>query len=370
MTELESLIALNMLPQLSSIKFKRLWDNFGSGQKIICATISQLRQVEGVTDLLAKKITECRNRNLDRELDLVKKDRVRIITLKDKDYPRNLKNIYDPPMVLYVKGNLSGEDNQAVAIVGSRRASFYGIFCAEKFSRELAELGITVVSGMARGIDAASHRAALRAQGRTIAVLGSGLNNIYPPENKDLFNEIADNGAVISEFPMQTKPLAYNFPRRNRIISGLSLGVVVVEAARNSGALITAHSALEQGREVFAVPGKVDSANSKGVNELIKQGAKLTGDIKDILEEINIKLKENFAIKEKSSVKTIEIDPRKLSAEEILLLRLIDKSPRYIDEIISESRLQINKVLSGLMRLEMLHIIKQLPGKLFTKADA
>ncbi|MDP3143088.1 MAG: DNA-processing protein DprA, partial [Candidatus Omnitrophota bacterium] len=346
------------------------WDNFGSGQKIISATISQLRQVEGITDSLAKKITECKSSNIDRELDLIKKHQVKIISFKDKDYPQNLKTIYDPPMVLYLKGSLLSGDNQAVAIVGSRRASFYGISCAEKFGRELAELGITVVSGMARGIDTASHRSALKARGRTIAVLGNGLSNVYPPENKDLFNEIADNGAVISEFSMQVEPLAYNFPRRNRIISGLSLGVVVVEAARNSGALITAHAALEQGREVFAVPGKVDSANSKGVNELIKQGAKLTGDIRDILEEINIKLKENFVIKDKSSVKAVEVDRKKLSAEETLLLRLIDKSPRYIDEIISESRLEINKVMSGLMHLEMLHIVKQLPGKLFAKADA
>lgn len=300
MTEIESLIALNMLPQLSSIKFKRLWDSFGSGQKIISASNSQLRQVEGISDSLARKIGACKDSNLDKELDLIKKHQVKIVIFKDQDYPQNLKAIYDPPMVLYVKGHLSNQDNQAVAIVGSRLASFYGISCAEKIARELAELGITVVSGMARGVDTASHRAALKSGGRTIAVLGSGLCNIYPPENKDLFQKIADNGAVISEFPMQTKPLAYNFPRRNRIISGLSLGTVVVEAARNSGALITAHAALEQGREVFAVPGKVDSANSRGVNELIQQGAKLTTGIKDILEEINIKLKANLVAREKS----------------------------------------------------------------------
>lgn len=370
MTELESLIGLNMLPQLGSIRFKRLWDHFGSGQKIIFAPKSELKQVEGITDLLANRISECRNISLAKEMDLIEKHQVRVLTLQDKDYPRNLRTICDPPMVLYVKGELTKEDSQAVAIVGSRQASFYGIACAEKIARGLSELGITIVSGMARGIDTASHRAALKAKGRTIAVLGSGLINIYPAENKALFSQIAGEGTVISEFPMQAKPLAYNFPRRNRIISGLSLGVVVVEAARNSGALITANCALEQGREVFAVPGKVDSANSKGVNELIKQGAKLTADIADILEEIDLKLKANLQSPSLARDKATRDNGKKLSAEENLLLGLIAKSPLHIDEIIAQSRLDIGKVMSNLVQLEMRHMIKQLPGKIFTKADA
>lgn len=359
-----------MLPQLTTIKFKRLWDYFGSAQKIISAKRSELKQVEGISELLASKISDCKNADIGPEIDLIKRHDIRVITLKDKDYPQNLKNIPDPPPVLYVKGDLTKEDNQAIAIVGSRRASIYGIFCAQKFAAGLAELGITIVSGMARGIDTASHRAALKARGRTIAVLGSGLANIYPAENKELFNEIVNNGAVISEFPMLTKPLAYNFPRRNRIISGLSLGVVVVEAARNSGALITANSALEQGREVFAVPGKVDSANSQGVNELIKQGAKLTTSIEDILEEIDLKLKDNLRESRRGLPKPAKTVQKQLSAEENLLLGLIDKSPRHIEEIIAESKLEVSRVMADLMQLEMRHIIRQLPGKLFTKIDA
>ena len=370
MTELESLIGLNMLAQLGSIKFKRLWDHFGSGQKIISASREQLRQVEGISDLLASQIVVCRNAPIAAEMDLIEKHRVRVMTLKNKDYPVNLENIIDPPVVLYVKGQLTKEDNQAVAIVGSRRASFYGLACAEKFASGLAELGITIVSGMARGIDTASHRAALKARGRTIAVLGSGLANIYPLENKALFGQIAESGAVISEFPMQTKPLAYNFPRRNRIISGLSLGAVVVEAARNSGALITANCALEQGREVFAVPGKVDSNNSQGVNELIKQGAKLTANIEDILEEIDVKLKDNLQLLSRSTARLTRNNGNKLSAEEDLVLELIAKSPLHIDEIIAQSRLDVARVMSNLVRLEMRHMIKQLPGKIFSKADA
>jgi DNA processing protein len=370
MTELESLIALNMLPQLGSLKFKRLWDRFGAGQKIISASRTELRQVEGISDSLAEKISACRNVFVSKEMDLIEKHQVRVLTLEDKDYPENLKNISDPPPVLYVKGRLVKEDNQAIAIVGSRRASFYGIACAEKFSSGLAELGITVVSGMARGIDSISHRAALKAKGRTVAVLGSGLSNIYPPENQELFKMIAQAGAVISEFPMQTRPMPYNFPRRNRIISGLSLGVVVVEAARNSGALITANCALEQGREVFAVPGQVDSGNSRGVNELIKQGAKLTANIEDILEELDLKLKANLKALSEPAALPAKDNSDKLSAEENLLLGIVSESPRNIEEIIDQSRLDAGSVMSNLFRLEMRHMIKQLPGKIFTRADA
>ncbi len=216
---------------------------------------------------------------------LIKKLNLNVLTRQDDEYPQNLKNILYPPIVLYVKGRLKPQDCNSIAIVGSRLASFYGLSCAEKLAGELANYGLTVVSGMARGIDTASHRGALKQNGRTIAVIGSGFNRIYPPENKGLCEEIAGSGAVISEFPIDTPPEKENFPRRNRIISGLSLGVVVVEAARNSGALITADFALEQGREVFALPGKVDSSTSFGTNELIKQGAKLVSCVDDIIEE-------------------------------------------------------------------------------------
>ncbi len=217
---------------------------------------------------------------------LSKENKTRTLSFSDKGYPTNLKYIYDPPPTLYVKGNILPEDNIAIAIIGSRRATYYGLKNAENLSFELAAGGITIISGLARGVDSAAHRGALKAGGRTIAVLGSGLNIIYPPENEKLAREILQCGAVISEFPQGTAPLRQNFPRRNRIISGLSLGVVVVEAAKRSGALITANLALEQGREVFALPGKIDSFTSRGTHDLIKQGAKLVESAEDIIEEL------------------------------------------------------------------------------------
>lgn len=251
MTNLENLLTLNAIPELGSIRIKKLLECFGSAEKIFSVSLCALRRVEGISLKIAQDILRKKNKiDIEEELNLAKKNDIKIISIQDKDYPESLKNIYDPPIILYVKGTLLEKDNLAIAVVGSRRASIYGLTCAEKFALQLSELGITVISGMARGVDSASHRGALKAKGRTIAVLGSGLLNIYPAENKKLFEEISHNGAVISEFPLNTKPFAGNFPRRNRIISGLSLGVIVVEASRNSGALITADLALEQGREV------------------------------------------------------------------------------------------------------------------------
>jgi len=234
MTDTESLIVLNLVPDIGSARLKSLLEIYGSASKIIAS----------------RAITSFSFENLKRELELCKKLKIKIITLNDEEYPEHLKNIYDPPLCLYVKGELSSLDNLAIAIVGSRRASFYGLSNAQKFAADLSDKGFTIVSGMARGIDTYAHRGALKQAGRTIAVLGSGFNHIYPAENKELAEKISHNGAVISEFPLDMPPKRENFPRRNRIISGLSLGVLVVEAAKNSGALITADCALEQGREV------------------------------------------------------------------------------------------------------------------------
>jgi len=213
-------------------------------------------------------------------------NKIKILHLQDKDYPENLKHIYQPPSTIYVRGELLPEDSIAVAIVGSRRATYYGLKNAQELGCKLASCGVTVVSGLARGIDTAAHKGALAAGGRTIAVLGSGLDVIYPPENKQLAEDITKSGAVISEFAPNTRPTRYNFPKRNRIISGLTLGVVIVEADKRSGSLITANFALGQGREVFALPGKIDSATSCGTHDLIKQGAKLVGSVEDIIEEL------------------------------------------------------------------------------------
>ena len=371
MTEQEILIGLNMTKGLGNVRIKKLLEAFGSASKIIKTSKDQLKRIEGLSDEVARDIIGIKdNPGLLKELSLIKKHKVDIITIVDKSYPQNLKEIYDPPCVLYVLGGFSSEDGQAIGIVGSRRASYYGLSVAEKLAAGLSSLGITIVSGMARGIDSSAHRGALKAGGRTIAVLGSGLTRIYPPENKPLFSQIQDNGAVISEFPLETEPFAKNFPRRNRIISGLSLGVVVVEAARNSGAMITADCALEQGRDVFAVPGKVDSNTSWGTNKLIKQGAKLVEDAQDILEELKgelkLKLKEakqEKPTKEKESPGSVP----SLSTEESAIFDLLTSKPSYIDEIIDGAGIEAGKVMAVLIKLELRHLIKQLPGKMFVK---
>ncbi len=250
MAQLEALISLNMVGGIGSIRLGKLLKFFGKPQNILKAPTEKLMAVSGISQEIADKIRSLKKEDLDNELALTKKLGLKIMTSQDRDYPQNLKNIYDPPIVLYVKGQLKAEDNFSLGIVGSRRASYYGLTSAEKFAYELSKKGFTIVSGMARGVDTYAHKGALKTGGRTIAVMGSGFRHLYPAENKKLADEIAKNGAVISEFPCDAKPLPQNFPQRNRVISGLSLGVLVAEAARNSGALITADFALEQGREV------------------------------------------------------------------------------------------------------------------------
>ncbi|MCM8779683.1 MAG: DNA-processing protein DprA, partial [Candidatus Omnitrophica bacterium] len=260
MTELEILTALNCI-DIGFKRYQRLLQYFKTTENILKASLRELTQVQGIGEELGRRILSIKKEDLAAEFRSAEKLGLRIISINDKDYPRNLKEIYEPPIILYVKGEFIEADLDSIAIVGSRRASFYGLNCAEKFARDLSILGLTVVSGMARGVDTAAHKGALKENGRTIAVMGSGFKNIYPVENKELVEEIAASGAVISEFPTFAQPLPQNFPRRNRIISGLSQGVLVVEAARNSGALITADFALEQGREVFSLPGKIDAEN-------------------------------------------------------------------------------------------------------------
>jgi len=365
MIEKESLLLLNTVTGIGSIKLKRLLDYFGNAREILSVSKSQLKNINGISEKIANEISKASSDKLKEELSLAKKHGVDILTINDKDYPVRLKEISDPPIVLYVKGKVLSEDQMSIAIVGSRRASYYGLSTAEKFAQELSNLGITVVSGMARGIDSAAHRGALKSKSRTISVLGSGLAEIYPPENKKLFDEISQNGAVISEFPMKAKPLAHNFPRRNRIISGLSLGVIVVEAAKNSGALITADFALEQGREVFAIPGKVDSTTSFGTNRLIKQGAKLVNCVEDIIEELKPQLEIHLKEIKNCGVKE-NLD---LSKTESRIFDVITSAPKHIDEIVRDSGFNINSVLSLLVTMEMKHVIKQLPGKLFVRQN-
>jgi len=361
MTELEARIALNMLPEIGSIRFKRLLEYFKTAKQVLEARPQDLRKVGGIPQDLAYNIgTRIKISDVDKELALAKKEKVDIIFWDDNRYPKLLKEIFDPAPVLYVKGTLP-QDSAAVAIVGSRSASFYGLKIAQNFAFALASWGVVIVSGLARGIDSAAHKGALKAGGKTIAVLGSGLSCIYPPENRGLGEEIAANGAVISEFPMLTKPLAYNFPRRNRIISGLSLGVLVVEAAKRSGALITVNCALEQGREVFAIPGKTDSPTSWGTHQLIKEGAKLVDDASEIIFELNLSIPKGARNDKGAGKKSLA----GLSQEENIIINSLSDEPMLADQIAGESNMSITQIMNLLTRLEIKGIVKQLAGKRF-----
>ena len=362
MDDRERLIGLNMVEGLGSVRTRALLEKLGSLGKIFKAKEKELAGIDKIGPKLAPKILRSiKDIDIGPELELIEKNKVRVITFLDRDYPENLRNIYDPPVVLYVKGEILSRDCMAVAVVGSRRASFYGMQTSERMGVELASRGVTVVSGLARGIDSKAHKGALRAKGRTLAVLGSGLLNIYPEEHLELAEEIAMSGAVISEFPMMTIPDKGNFPKRNRIISGLSLGVVVVEAAEKSGALITSDCAIEQGRDVFAVPGKVDSVTSKGTNALIKQGAKLAETADDILEELDL------------GASRVPVDassnlPPELDKLETLVYNLLTSDPRHIDELLEESRLGISEMSRILLDLETRKLVKQLQGKNFVRS--
>ena len=285
---------------------------------------------------------------------------VKEISITSEEYPKRLKNIYGPPPLLYVRGEIIPDDEIAVAVVGSRKASVYGLQTCEKLAYELASRGVTIVSGLARGIDSAAHRGALKAGGRTIAVFGCGINRIYPAENKALASQIEKNGALVSELPGETRPERFNFPKRNRIISGLSLGTVVVEAAKKSGSLITAACALEQGREVFAVPGKINSGTSAGVHGLIKDGAKLIDGVDDIIEELNLTL-------EPLRAKNEDIKNIKLEGVESRIYSILSDDPKYIDEITKETELLPKEVSSTLLKLQLKKLVKELPGKLYYK---
>jgi DNA processing protein len=356
-------LALSLVPGVGSILIKRLLDRFKTPEAIFRAPMKELLKIEG---LGAKVVGEIQKGPLEkvvrRELSLLEEVGGKIITLKDDDYPKRLKDIYDPPALLYVRGELRSEDELAIAIVGSRKTSPYGRWFTEKIGQDLAHHRVTVVSGMARGIDSVAHKGALQGGGRTIAVLGCGVDVIYPSENRNLFYQIIEQGAILSEFPMGSPPEGGHFPRRNRIISGLSIGVVIVQASAESGSLITAGYALEQGREVFAVPGNVGAEGSRGTNQLIKEGAKLVESTEDILEEILPQWK-----REQGATPTLETPVPDLSGEEKVLYYLLGDTPLHIDAIIRETQLDPGRVSSLLLNLELKGLICQWPGKCFSK---
>jgi DNA processing protein len=364
-TELEYLIMLNLVPDVGAVRIKNLTERFGGIEKIFKATRAQLEQVEKIGPKIADAIINFdKEKTLEREMKLIERYGVKVISCFDENYPANLKEIYDPPAILYVKGELAAEDRYSIGIVGSRRASRYGLETAERLGRELAERGMTVVSGLARGIDAAGHKGALKARGRTIAVLGSGLANIYPPEHMKLADEIQKSGALISEFPMATEPYKDNFPRRNRIISGLSLGVIVVEAAKNSGALITTDFALEQGRELFAVPGQARTATAAGTNMLIRQGAKLVESADDVIEELGDVIKGHMKTEKPEQP---EHATGGLGRQEEDVFVRLSETPLYIDEIVDGTGLTVSEVMHSLTKLELKGIVSKLPGKSYVR---
>ena len=365
MDRIRSWFYLKSVPGIGNLIGKRLIDHFKSPQGIFQAPEKELMRIEGVntrhvTALKSHKIPAA----IEAELDLVHRKGYRIVTLADAEYPRLLRHIPDPPLFLYVKGLLD-KSPLKVAVVGSRNATAYGLNTTQSLSASLASLNVTIVSGMARGIDTAAHRGALSVGGKTIAVLGSGLERIYPAENKSLFEQISEHGAVVSEFPLHTKPEAHNFPIRNRIISGMSLGTVVVEASRKSGSLITARLAAEQNREVFAVPGSIQSFKSSGTHTLIKQGAKLVEHAQDIIEELMPMVRiesqpddNHRAVDESRSAS--------LSTEERRIFKALSPYPVHIDELARSLSIASGRLSSILLKLELNGLVEQLPGKLFT----
>jgi len=356
-------LALSLIPGIGSTLMRRLLDRFNTPEAVFHAPMKELSKIEGLGEKVAQEIRKGPlEKVVERELSLLREVGGRVITLKDEEYPKRLRDIYDPPALLYVRGELKKEDEFAISIVGSRKTTPYGRWFTEKVSQELARHGVTIVSGMARGIDSLAHWGAISGGGRTIAVLGCGVDVIYPSENRNLFAKIIDRGAILSEFPMGSPPEGGHFPRRNRIISGLSLGVVVVQASEKSGSLITAGYALEQGREVFAVPGNVGTESSRGTHRLIKEGAKLVESSEDILEEILPQWRG-----EGEKIPKVETPRPDLTEEEKVLYELLGETPLHIDVMIRESRLDPGKVSSLLLNLELKGMISQWPGKCFSK---
>lgn len=356
-------IGLNLIPRVGRITCQKLLAHFGDPQKVFRASKQELLEIAGIGKKIAEEITSFPlEEALAREVKKIERYNIHILTLPDPAYPPLLKAIYDPPPVLYYQGSLLEQDQAAVALVGSRNPTTYGKLVAERLAADLAARRITVVSGLARGIDACAHRGVLKAGGRTIAVAGCGLDLVYPAEHRKLKEQIIQQGAWLSEFPLGTQPERMNFPLRNRIISGLSWGTVVIEAGARSGSLITAEWALEQGREVFAVPGNITSPASRGTHKLLKAGAKLVEGVEDILEDL---APQALPFAEPASQPSSSAS---LSSREEQILTLITHEEQHIDAIIEQARLPTQVVSGILMQLELRGIIRQVGGQYYVRA--
>jgi DNA processing protein len=362
----EALVALNLIEHVGPVRVRQLLEHFGDAPAILRASRAQLLHVRGIGEDTADAIASWeKTTDLSAELKRIAEFSCRIVTRDDSEYPEMLREIYDPPIVLYVKGALSPKDKNSVAMVGSRMTTHYGIEAARKLAYQLAYLGVTVVSGGARGIDTAAHQGALSGKGRTIAVLGTGVNLVTPPENAKLFEQITANGALITQFPFNRPPDKQSFPIRNRIVAGMTLGTVVVEANLTSGALITANFATEYGRQVFAVPGRIDSPRSKGCHDLIKKGAKLCEGVEDILSEFEYL----FPASNRAAAPGADrVAPAvALSEHEQRVYDTLDHEETSIDDVIRKSGLPPSTVSVTLLSLEMKRLIRQLPGKMFVR---
>jgi DNA processing protein len=363
---LHDLVCLTMVPGVGPLTGQALLGRFGSATRVLDASVSALRGVEGVGPKLAERIAGAR-REFDpaQELELCRKADVHVVAQGGAGYPRPLDDIPDPPNLLYLRGSYEPRDELAVALVGSRKCTPYGMRVAERLAGSLARVGVTVVSGLARGIDAAAHRGALKAGGRTLAVLANGLAQVYPPEHDGLAAEVAAAGALVSEMPMRQGPLAGLFPQRNRLIAGLCLGVVVVEATPRSGSLSTARHALEQNREVFAVPGPVDSLSSQGCHRLIRDGARLVQTVDDILEELGPLVREVRPAPAEPAVR----HPAELILSDLerSLLGRLDDRPQPVDALIGLTGLTASQVLATLSVLEVRRLVRRLPGQQYVR---
>jgi DNA processing protein len=360
MDEREAYIALNMMEKVGPVTVRSLVAALGSARATFAADRDSLMRADGVGREVAEAILSQRERlDWQGEMARVAERGLRLITPLDEDYPRPLREIHDPPLALYVRGTLRATDRHAVAVVGTRHPTHYGRDVAEQLAYGLAKAGFAVVSGLAEGIDTMAHHGALKAHGRTLAVLGGGLERIYPVSNTELAAQIAEQGAVLSEFPLERQPDKTSFPIRNRIVSGLAMGVVVVEAGLKSGAMITTRLALEQGRSVFAVPGRIDSFAAQGCHALIRDGAALVTGVDDILSEFELLL----PARPKAGGDRAAPRRADLSREEESIVALLSDGEKDVDSLIRESALKAGDVSSLLISLEMKRVIRMLPGR-------
>ncbi|TDU64054.1 DNA processing protein [Prosthecobacter fusiformis] len=366
MTRTEAYLALNLIPQVGPVRIRRLLQTFGTPERVLTAKASEIVQVDGFGMTQAEAIAGWESQvHLDKEMAKIHERGLTLLTQEDELYPPLLKQIYDAPILLYVWGQLQKRDHQAIGVVGSRHATLYGMNATKKMSFQIAYAGYTVISGLARGIDTAAHEAALAAKGRTVAVIGSGIGKLYPPENMALAQRISENGAVISEYPVDRIADRQTFPYRNRIVAGWGSGLLVVEAPVKSGSLITAQQATEQGRTVYAVPGPIDKPTSAGCNRLIQQGAKLVMDGADVLDDL-MTLFPTAPIAPKVEAPPPAVN---LTLDEQILFGAMTTEELHIDELTALSGLAPGTVNVNLMRLEMKRLIRALPGRRYVRVN-